>query len=78
MYILLFVVCIDKDSTFIVHLYISEQTSYISTVENSDLLSVDASITGGIPFLFPGVEASVTGEFEMKDRDTVSILKSQG
>ena len=42
-------------------------------MENTDLLSVDASITGGIPFLFPGVEASVTGEFEMKDRDTVSI-----
>ena len=44
---------------------ILEQKSYISTVENTDLLKVDASITGGIPFLFPGVEASVTGAFEM-------------
>ena len=57
-----------------IHSDISDQKSYISTVENTDLLSVDASITGGIPFLFPGVEASVTGEFEMEDKDTVSIL----
>ena len=44
-------------------------------MENTDLLKVDASITAGIPFLFPGVEASVTGAFEMNDRDTVSILR---
>ena len=48
-----------------------DQNSYISTVDNRDLLAVDASITGGIPFLFPGVSASVTGHFEMDDRSKV-------
>ena len=56
------------------NLFSLDQQSYISTVDNQDLLKVDASITGGIPFLFPGVRASVTGHFEMNEKNKVNVF----
>ena len=50
-----------------------EQDGYISSIENEDLLKIDASITAGVPFLFPGISASVSGVFEMDKKTEVYL-----
>ena len=49
--------------------------SSIKTVENGDLLTLDASISAGMDII-PGVGVSFTGRFDMEEDWLVFILKS--
>ena len=44
---------------------------YFSTIENTDVLDMDATITAGIDLFSPLLEASVSGNFVLKDFEKV-------